>query len=96
LQPAIAGRPYCTAVDVNSGVALDSFRALRYRMIDMLVNEEAISPMHNSTLDLDARETGISPLASGARSRIGHADGIAAGRRHRDTDMADNRILAIA
>ena len=56
------------------GVTLGTFQVLQHRMVDMFIaHQEALSLMQHLTLSLDAGETGVSRLASGAKSKIGHA-----------------------
>jgi alkylation response protein AidB-like acyl-CoA dehydrogenase len=56
------------------GATIGSFQVLQHRMVDMFIaHQEALSLMQHLTLGLDTGEPGISRLASGAKSKIGHA-----------------------
>jgi alkylation response protein AidB-like acyl-CoA dehydrogenase len=56
------------------GVTIGSFQVLRHRMVDMFIaHQEALSLMQHLNLSLGAGESGISRLASGAKSRVGYA-----------------------
>src|SRR5215467_2943266 len=56
------------------GTAIGSLQVLQHRIVDMFIaHEEALSLMQHFTLSLAANETGLSRLASGAKSRIGYA-----------------------
>ncbi|MGY0575498.1 acyl-CoA dehydrogenase family protein [Bradyrhizobium sp. RDM12] len=56
------------------GVSIGSFQVLQHRMVDMFIaHQEALSLMQHLNLSLGAGESGISRLASGAKSKIGYA-----------------------
>jgi alkylation response protein AidB-like acyl-CoA dehydrogenase len=56
------------------GVTIGSFQVLQHRMVDMFIaHQEALSLMQHLNLSLGAGESGISRLASGAKSKIGYA-----------------------
>lgn len=56
------------------GATIGSFQVLQHRMVDMFIaHQEALSLMQHLSLSLNAGETDISRLASGAKSKIGYA-----------------------
>jgi len=56
------------------GVTIGSFQVLQHRMVDMFIaHQEALSLMQHLNLSLGAGESGVSRLASGAKSKIGYA-----------------------
>ena len=56
------------------GSTIGSFQVLQHRMVDMFIaHQEALSLMQHLSLSLGANETGLSRLASGAKSKIGYA-----------------------
>jgi alkylation response protein AidB-like acyl-CoA dehydrogenase len=56
------------------GVAIGTFQVLQHRMVDMFIaHQEGLSLMQHLNLSLSANETGVSRLASGAKSKIGYA-----------------------
>jgi len=56
------------------GVTLGTFQVLQHRMVDTFIaHQEALSLMQHLNLSLSAGEAGVSRLASGAKSKIGHA-----------------------
>ena len=56
------------------GTTIGSFQVLQHRMVDMFIaQEEALSLTQHLTLGLAAGDTGLSRLASGAKSKIGYA-----------------------
>jgi alkylation response protein AidB-like acyl-CoA dehydrogenase len=53
---------------------IGSFQVLQHRMVDMFIaHQEALSLMQHLSLSLSAGDAGLSRLASGAKSKIGHA-----------------------
>ncbi|SCB08844.1 hypothetical protein GA0061098_1001182 [Bradyrhizobium shewense] len=56
------------------GTTIGSFQVLQHRMVDMFIaHQEALSLMQHLNLSLDAGDSGLSRLASGAKSKIGYA-----------------------
>jgi len=56
------------------GTTIGSFQVLQHRMVDMFIaHQEALSLMQHLNLSLSAGDSGLSRLASGAKSKIGYA-----------------------
>jgi alkylation response protein AidB-like acyl-CoA dehydrogenase len=56
------------------GMPLGTFQVLQHRMVDTFIaHQESISLMQHLSLSLAANESGLSKLASGAKSKIGYA-----------------------
>ncbi|XUM19957.1 acyl-CoA dehydrogenase family protein [Bradyrhizobium oligotrophicum S58] len=56
------------------GTTIGSFQVLQHRMVDMFIaHQEALSLMQHLNFSLDAGDSGLSRLASGAKSKIGYA-----------------------
>jgi alkylation response protein AidB-like acyl-CoA dehydrogenase len=56
------------------GTTIGSFQVLQHRMVDMFIaQQEALSLMQHLNLSLSAGDSGVSRLASGAKSKIGYA-----------------------
>jgi len=56
------------------GTTIGSFQVLQHRMVDMFIaHQEALSLMQHLSLSLSAGDSGLSRLASGAKSKIGYA-----------------------
>ena len=56
------------------GTTIGSFQVLQHRMVDMFIaHQEALSLMQHLNLSLSAGDSGVSRLASGAKSKIGYA-----------------------
>ncbi|WP_409189270.1 acyl-CoA dehydrogenase family protein [Bradyrhizobium sp. RDM4] len=56
------------------GVTIGSFQVLQHRMVDMFIaHQEALSLMQHLNLSLGSGESGVSRLASGAKSKVGYA-----------------------
>jgi len=56
------------------GTTIGSFQVLQHRMVDMFIaHQEALSLMQHLTLSLNAGDSALSRLASGAKSKIGYA-----------------------
>ncbi|SPP92969.1 acyl-CoA dehydrogenase family protein [Bradyrhizobium vignae] len=56
------------------GVTIGSFQVLQHRMVDMFIaHQEALSLMQHLNLSISEGETGLSRLASGAKTKIGYA-----------------------
>ncbi|MHC4054796.1 acyl-CoA dehydrogenase family protein [Bradyrhizobium sp. 25ACV] len=56
------------------GTTIGSFQVLQHRMVDMFIaHQEALSLMQHLNLSLNAGDSGLSRLASGAKSKIGYA-----------------------
>lgn len=56
------------------GVTIGSFQVLQHRMVDMFIaHQEALSLMQHLNLSIQDGETGLSRLASGAKTKIGYA-----------------------
>ncbi|WP_315802354.1 acyl-CoA dehydrogenase family protein [Bradyrhizobium sp. SZCCHNS3002] len=55
------------------GTTIGSFQVLQHRMVDMFIgHQEALSLMQHLNLSLDSGDSGLSRLASGAKSKIGY------------------------
>lgn len=56
------------------GTTIGSFQVLQHRMVDMFIaHQEALSLMQHLSLSLSNGDSGLSRLASGAKSKIGYA-----------------------
>jgi alkylation response protein AidB-like acyl-CoA dehydrogenase len=56
------------------GTTIGSFQVLQHRMVDMFIaHQEALSLMQHLNLSLSAGDSGLSRLASGAKSKLGYA-----------------------
>ncbi|TFV49293.1 acyl-CoA dehydrogenase family protein [Bradyrhizobium niftali] len=56
------------------GTTIGSFQVLQHRMVDMFIaHQEALSLMQHLSLSLGTGDSGLSRLASGAKSKIGYA-----------------------
>lgn len=56
------------------GTTIGSFQVLQHRMVDMFIaHQEALSLMQHLSLSLSNGDSGLSRLASGAKSKVGYA-----------------------
>ena len=56
------------------GATIGSFQVLQHRMVDMFIaHQEALSLMQHLSISLGTGDSGLSRLASGAKSKIGYA-----------------------